>query len=88
MDLFDFRGKVYILVVDYYSRWVDMRLPTSQTSEAVINVLKSIFSTHGIPDIVMSDSCLRFSADLFYQFAEENGFVHVTSSPHYPQANG
>ena len=70
------------------TRWVDMMLLASQTSETVINILKSIFSTHGIPDIVMSDNGPQFSADLFHQFAEEYGLVHVTSSPRYPQANG
>ena len=41
MDLFDFRRKVYILVVDYYSCWLNMRLLKSQTSKVVIKVLKS-----------------------------------------------
>ena len=65
-----------------------MRLLTSQTSDAVINLLTNIFLTDGILDIVMSDNGPQFSADLFHQFAEEYGFVHVISSPRYPQANG
>ena len=36
----------------------------------------------------MSNNGPQFSVDLFHQFAEEYGFVHVTSSPGYPQANG
>ncbi|GFR70641.1 Pol polyprotein [Elysia marginata] len=43
MDLFDLHGKTYLLVVDYHSRWPEIRLLDSLTSAAVIIRLKSIF---------------------------------------------
>ena len=86
-DLFELNGKVYIVIVDYYSRWVEFRKLISLTSEHTIDVLKEVFSIHGIPDVICSDNGPQFSAESFAQFAKTYGFTHTTSSPKYPQAN-
>jgi hypothetical protein len=87
-DLFELDGKHYILVIDYYSRYIELSQLTSQTSETVINSLKSIFARHGIPMVCISDNGPCYSSTLFKSFATTYGFSHVTSSPRYPQANG
>ena len=61
---------------------------TSLSSEAVIKHLKSIYSTHGIPDLAISDNGPQFASQAFSKFAAEYGFTHLTNSPIYPQANG
>ena len=55
---------------------------------AVISSLKEIFAVHGIPDLVISDNGPQFANENFRKLAEEYGFIHTTSSPRYPQANG
>ena len=62
MYYFQFVGKAYLLVTDYYSRWFDIAKMVNKTSEAVANLLKRQFSTNGIPDLVISDNDLQFSA--------------------------
>ena len=54
MDLFEYGGRTYFITVDYYSRWVEIKLLTTQTAKSVITAAKQLFSTHGIPDIVMT----------------------------------
>ena len=88
MDLFELNGKLYLVIVDYYSRWIEFRKLTSLTSEHTIVVMKEVFATHGIPDVIMSDNGPQFSAKAFAQFAKSYGFTHTTRSPRYPQANG
>ncbi|KAK3782887.1 hypothetical protein RRG08_002516 [Elysia crispata] len=88
MDLFDLHGKTYLLLVDYHSRWPEIRLLDHLTSAAIIVRLKSIFATHGIPEVVMSDNGPQFASAEFQKFTREFGFTHTTSSPRYPQANG
>ena len=65
-----------------------MQLLTTQTAKSVITAAKERFSTHGIPDIVISDNGPCFSTVSFQEFAAKYGFLHTTSSPRYPLANG
>ena len=78
----------YLLVVDYYSRFVEVQKLTSTISMSVIAVLRSIFSWHGIPFTFMSYNGPQFVSKEMNEFRQSYGFVHVTSSPHYPQSNG
>ena len=74
----------------YFSRYmyIEVQSLTSTTSASIIRSLKSIFARHGIPMTMMSDNGPQYSSQEFSSFAEEYQFEHVTSSPHYPQANG
>ena len=87
-DLFYLNGKEYVLLVDYFSRYLEIAPLKNSTSQEVINHLKSFFARHGIPEMVFSDNGPQYSAAEFSKFAEEWGFTHLTSSPRYPQSNG
>jgi len=88
MDLFDLKGKTYILLVDYYSRFVEIQHLQSTTTSSVISFLKPMFARYGVPVTLISDNGPQFTSAEMRQFAETYGFHHVTSSPYYPQANG
>ena len=83
-DLFELNGETYLLAVDYLSKYPEIARLTSTTSLAVINVLKSLFARHGIPECVRSDNGPQYSSREFSRFAESYGFQHLTSSPRYP----
>ena len=87
-DLFELKGLPYLLVIDYFSRYVEVGKLSRTTSPDVAVHLKSMFARHGIPDQLLSDNGPQFSASSFAKFAEEYGFTHITTSPRYPQANG
>lgn len=87
-DLFELNGKTYIVVVDYFSCYMEVQTLTKTTSTAVISILKSLFVRHGIPSILVSDNGPQYSSKEMQEFAALYGFQHVTSSPHYPQSNG
>ena len=86
-DLFEWKQVSYLFVVDYYSRFIEIAKLSSTTSRGVINHLKSIFTRHGIPQIVVSDNGPQYLSSEFSQFARDNKYNHITSSPHFPQAN-
>ena len=88
MDLFDLKGKTYILLVDYYSRFVEVQQLQSMTTSSVISFLKPIFARYGIPATIISDNGPQFASVEMKQFSETYGFSHVTTSLYYPQANG
>lgn len=87
-DIFHLGAASYLLVVDYFSRYPEVVKLSSTSSQAVISILKSLFSRHGIPQELRSDNGPQFDADEMSAFAKSYGFKHTTSSPHYPQSNG
>ena len=61
---------------------------TETTINAVVTAMKSIFSRHGIPKVLMTDNGPQFSARDFKCFSSKWEFRHITSSPLYSQSNG
>ncbi|XP_046592854.1 uncharacterized protein K02A2.6-like [Neodiprion lecontei] len=88
VDLFYLQGQPYLIMVDYYSKYVEIGLLTNESSETTIVMIKSLFARHGIPKIVRSDNGPQFSSHKFKEFAKAWGFEHTTSSPTYPRSNG
>ena len=88
IDLFELKGKLYLLCIDYFSRFAEVALLSkSTTATDVITHLKSWFARHGIPDKVLSDNGPQFQASEFAKFACDYGFKHEPSSPKHPQSN-
>ena len=88
VDIFELQQKQYLVIVDYYSGFVELDLLTHTTTKQVINCCKSQFSRHGIPDILISDNGPQFSSHEFRQFIKHYQIDHHTSSPYHPQSNG
>ncbi|KAL5004391.1 hypothetical protein ScPMuIL_017847 [Solemya velum] len=86
-DLFQIKNVIYLLVIDYFSRYIEIALLKSTSSQAVINHMQSIFARHGIPETVVSDNGPQYASEAFVKFAKDYGFCHETSSPYYPQGN-
>ena len=87
-DMFVYKKATYLLVVDYASSYVEIAELAKTTSPDVILHLRSIFARHGIPETVVSDNGPQYESHDFARFASEEGFIHVTSIPRYPQSNG
>lgn len=89
VDLFTFDQQEYLILVDYYSKFIEVEWLKSDTRSAtVVTHLKSQFARHGIPETVISDNGPQFSSREFKAFAKEWNFMHKTSSPHHAQSNG
>lgn len=88
-DLFELNKTMYLLVVDYYSKFVEIDILSSgYNSYQVITKLKSIYARHGIPAIFISDNGPPFNSKEFSNFCENWGIDHITSSPYLPRSNG
>ena len=51
-DLFQWNQKIYLLIIDYYSRYIEVAHLTQATANEVVKHTKSIFARHGIPETV------------------------------------
>ena len=60
----------YLLVVDYFSRFLEIAKLTSTTAAAVSSSLKSIFARHGIPEVVHGDNGQQYVSNKLLTFAE------------------
>ena len=87
-DFFHLNGKTYLLVADYFSRYLEVQHMATTTAASTIRTLKAIFARHGIPAQLISDNGPQYSSDEMVTFAKEYNFTHITSSPNYPQSNG
>lgn len=86
-DIFEFRGKDYLLVSDYFSKYPELCSLKKKTAKHVIDHLKPMFARHGIPDKLICDN-MPFASREMQNFAKQYGFQITTSSPRYPQSNG
>ena len=88
-DLFKLDNLNYLIVVDYFSRYIEVAAMQKTTkSHEVIRALKAIFARPGIPEELRSDNGPQYASAEFTHFAKEWGFRHTTSSPRFPQSNG
>ena len=84
-DLFEWKGKPHLIVVDYYSRYPEVGELRDAKARTVISKTKSIFNKHGIPDEVISDNGPQYSSHEYKEFASDYDFTHTTISLRYPQ---
>ncbi|XP_055904639.1 uncharacterized protein K02A2.6-like [Eupeodes corollae] len=87
-DLFYFNGEDYIVLTDSYSGYIKFQILSEATAENVIQFLKSVFSSNGIPRILETDNGPQFSCQDFKTFSTDWKFKHQTSSPYHPRGNG
>ena len=60
-DLFECKGRDYLVTIDYYSNFFEVDWLLNKTSKEVISKLKSHMARHGIPDRLISDNGPQFS---------------------------
>lgn len=81
-------GHYLFVVVDYYSRYKEIKIMKSITSLETISILKEIFSRLGIPVSITSDNGRQFVSEEFKSFCLEYGVRLYNSIPYWPQQNG
>jgi len=81
-------GEYVFVVVDYYSRWQEVAVLKSVTTEKIVRELDIMFCRHGIPNSMKTDNGPQFKSTEFADYMRENGIKHNKSTPYWPQANG
>lgn len=89
----DFLGPLpsrdYVLIlVDYYSRYKEIKVMRSITAIDTIKVLKEIFSRLGYPATITCDNGNQFTSEVFQNFCKECGIIINNTVPYWPQMNG
>ena len=82
------KGETFLLLVDAYSKWLEVVRVKSASSQSAICELRKIFATHGLPELLVSDNGTAFTSQEFADFLSRNGVVHVKTAPYHPSSNG
>lgn len=87
IDMYEYAGRDYVVIIDAYSGYVISRQLTEKSARHVINVLDRVFCDYGYPTQIRSDN-VPFNSSVFDTYANECNIEIVFSSPRYPQSNG
>nr|VZI26931.1 unnamed protein product [Spirometra erinaceieuropaei] len=81
-------GVSYLILVDAYSKWPEIAPMNPTTASAAVASLRRIFSQHGLPEVLISDSGSQFTSSTFEGFCRQYNIQHLRSPPYHPQSNG
>ncbi|XP_026688735.1 uncharacterized protein LOC103523326 isoform X4 [Diaphorina citri] len=87
LDIMTHKSKDYLVVVDSYSKWIELYHLKSKKCSEIINKLKTLFSIFGIPICIMSDNS-PFNSNEIKIFCKQYNIKWLFSSPLYPNSNG
>ena len=79
---------MFFLVIDAYSKWLEVHIMKSTTSTATIEKLREIFAIHGLPDTIVSGNGSIFISNEFEEFMKKNSIKHIKVAPYHPASNG
>ena len=84
-----FQGKMFLITVDAYSKWIDAQVVNAATSfNTIEHLIRTLFATHSIPSVIVSDNGSTFTSSEFAEFTKKNGIRHVKVSTYHPSSNG
>ena len=88
----DFAGplddRMYLIIVDAHSKWIEAFPMTSTTATKTIQILRTTFARYGIPDSIVSDNGPQFISSEFQQFCKMNGIRHILVAAYHPKSSG
>lgn len=82
------KGKNFLVLIDIYSKWLEVFVMDNITSEITISKLKKVFARFGIPKTIVTDNGPSLVSQEFEAFCKLNGIRHVTSPAYHPSSNG
>ena len=79
---------MFLIVVDAHSKWMEVEIMNSATSQATIESLRTIFASFGLSKMMVTDNGTWFTSSEFQEFAQHNNIRHIRIGPYYPSSNG
>ncbi|XP_048743047.1 uncharacterized protein K02A2.6-like [Ostrea edulis] len=81
-------GDNLFVVVDYYSRYFEVDVMRSTTTDRIVRSLRKMVLTHGLPVSRTTDNGPQFRSSDFKDYLESEVIMHRKTTPLWPQANG
>ena len=81
-------GESILVVVDYFSRFLEFAVLKSTTSAKIIEAIRPLFARFGVPYSLRTDNGPQFAPEEFETFLQTQGVERRKTTPLWPQANG
>ena len=81
-------GEHLLVLVEYFSRWVEVDIIYSTTSEVIIKCLDKQFSRYGVPRTLRTDNGANLVSAEMDGYLTEMGIKRRLTTPLWPRANG
>lgn len=82
------KGYYLFIIIDSFTKWVEVFKTSDVSSKFVITKLRETFSRYGIVETLVSDNGRQFCSDDFKTFLKINNVQHVLTAPGHPATNG
>ncbi|UYV66983.1 K02A2.6-like [Cordylochernes scorpioides] len=83
-----FMGRMFLVIVDAYTKWLEIFILKEITSRTIIYHLRQVFARFGLPELLVTDNGRQFVSKEFEEFTKMNGIRHTKTSPYNPSTNG
>jgi transposase InsO family protein len=83
-----FEGSMWLVIVDAYTKWLEVIRMKSITSATTIHKLREVFARQGVCRTLVTDNGPQWTSDEFKGFCRSNLIRHITGQPWHPQTNG
>ena len=77
-----------MVVVDYFTKWVEAEPTENITSQDVIKFLINVFARHGVPQVITTDNGVQFTSDMTKIFLDLYDVYVKFISTYHPESNG
>jgi len=77
-----------IVVVDYFTKWVEAEPTENITSYDVVKFLINIFARHGVPQVITTDNGVQFTSDMTKMFLNLYDVYVKFTTTYHPESNG
>ncbi|XP_062700623.1 uncharacterized protein K02A2.6-like [Aedes albopictus] len=81
-------GHYLFVVVDYFSRYIEVEIMKKTDSTETIKRLSTIFARFGLPVTVTADNGPQFTSEEFRNYCESSNIKLISTTPYWPQQNG
>ena len=83
-----YEGKMFLVIVDAYSKYLEIVAMATITSSNTIAALQHLFSHFGQPDQIVTDNGTQFTSNEFGPFLRLNNILHTKTASAHPPLNG
>lgn len=73
-----------LVLVDYHSRWPEVKFVSSSTTNIVIEFFKEVFAREGCPSTIVTDNGVQLTSKEMESFLKCQNIKHITVSNYEP----